>query len=128
MPLLPPPKVTKIERTLIYICLQILYELIGGQILTKAELLALRSLFSEHVISKLTKEGFSIPDMIEKDVATTLQQVQYILKNVGESTTCDQLKEELYSSMVTHFACIIILWSIASQVLYRYLFLIYVHN
>ena len=84
--------------------------LIGGQILTRAELLALRSLFSEHVISKLTKEGFSIPDIIEKDVATTLQQVQYILKNVGESTTCDQLKEELYSSMVTNLACKIILY------------------
>ena len=61
--------------------------------------------------------------MIEKDVATTLQQVQYILKNVGESTTCDQLKEELYSSMVTHFACIIIiLWSISSQVFVSDLF------
>jgi glutamine amidotransferase PdxT len=84
-----------------------MHKLIGGQILTKAELLALRGLFSEHVISKLIKERFSISDIIEKDVATTLQQVQYILKNVGESTTCDQLKEELYSSMVTNFTCIL---------------------
>ena len=61
----------------------------------------MRSLFSEHVINKLIKEGFSIPDIIEKDVATTLQQAQYLLKNVGESITCDQLKEELYSSMDT---------------------------
>ena len=66
-------------------------------------------MFSEHVISKLMKEGFSISDIIEKDVATTLQQVQYILKNVGKSTTCDQLKEELYSSMVTNLACIMII-------------------
>ena len=39
-------------------------------------------------------------------MATTLQQVQYFLKNVGESTTCDQLKEELYSSMVANLECI----------------------
>ena len=84
------------------------YYVLGGDILTKAELLALRSLFSENVISKLTKKGFIIPDMNE-EVATTpsLQQLQYLLKNVGESTTCDQLKEELYSSMITNHACII---------------------
>ena len=53
------------------------------------------------MISRLTKAGFSISDIIEEDVATTLQQVQYMLKNVGEITTCGQLKEELYSSMAT---------------------------
>ena len=52
------------------------------------------------MISKLIKEGFTISDIIEKDVATTLQQVQYLLKNMGESVTCDQLKEELYSSII----------------------------
>ena len=40
-------------------------------------------------------------------MVTTLQQVQYFLKNVGESTTCDQLKEELYSSMVANLDLIV---------------------
>ena len=68
------------------------------------------------MISKLVKEGFSISDIIEKEAATTLQQVQYILKNVGVSTTCDQLKEELYSSMVTNLARIIIIISHFSDI------------
>ena len=67
----------------------------GGEILSKAELSALKSLLSKKVISKLKGKKFSIN---EDDTSVTLEQVQYLLNLVGEASMAATLKEKLSPS------------------------------
>ena len=64
----------------------------GGEILSKAELSALKTLLSEDVIGKVKEKEFSIN---EDDTSVTLEQVQYLLNMVGEASMAATLKEKL---------------------------------
>ena len=69
--------------------------IIGGEILSKAKLSALKTLLSEEVIGKLKEREFSIN---KDDTSVTLQQVQYLLNTVGEASMAATLKEKLILS------------------------------
>jgi hypothetical protein len=78
--------------------------LTGGEILSTAELSALKNLLNQKVIRKLKKKEFIIN---EDDNSVTLEQVQYLLNMVGEASMAASLIEKLFPKnkqvlMITH--------------------------
>ena len=64
----------------------------GGEILSKAELLVLKTSLSEDVIDKFREKGFSIN---EDDSSMTFEQIQYLLNMVGEASVASTLREKV---------------------------------